>query len=287
VLHTIRPTWENVWSTAALLLVLGALCSTARNRFLRAAAPFCFEGFIIGLLYGLWQLAAKISVTGVGGAFARARWIERFQADIHLPSEISAQKLVLGHKYLIETANLYYASMHLTMMLVFLIWLFWRHREQYRPVRTLMAWVTLLCLIVQLMPVAPPRMLPGFVDTAWYYGQSVYAGGLPFDQLSAMPSVHVAWAVLIGYYAWRVSPSKWRYVAPLHAVLTVIVVVITANHWWLDGIVATLILVLTAWAQVGVRTLWWQWRRRSLTQAASDRPDVGEVPEELLASEPA
>ncbi len=88
--------------------------------------------------------------------------------------------------------------MHFTMMFVFLIWLFWRYRDRYRPVRTTMAWTTFFCLVIQLLPVAPPRMLPGFVDTAMLYNQSVYSNGLAADQLSAMPSVHVAWAVVVG-----------------------------------------------------------------------------------------
>ena len=60
-------------------------------------------------------------------------------------------------------------------------------------------------------------MLPGIVDTGLVYDQSVYSNGLPIDQLSAMPSVHVAWAVLVGYYAWRISPSRWRWLGPAHA----------------------------------------------------------------------
>jgi hypothetical protein len=139
---------------------------------------------------------------------------------------------------------------------VFLIWLFVRHREQYRPVRQVMAWTTLGCLLVQLLPVAPPRMLPGIVDTGLLYNQSVYSNGLPIDQLSAMPSMHVAWAVLVGYYAWRISPSRWRYLGPVHAVITVFVVVATGNHWWLDGVVAVAILSICAWGVFGVRTAW-------------------------------
>jgi hypothetical protein len=113
-----------------------------------------------------------------------------------------------------------------------------------------------------LLPVAPPRMLPGIVDTAMVYGQSVYANGLPIDQLSAMPSVHVAWAVLIGYYVWRVSPSRWRFIGPAHSVLTIYFVVATGNHWWLDGIVAVGILVICAWSVRGVRAAWRSARTR-------------------------
>ena len=74
----------------------------------------------------------------------------------------------------------------------------------------------------------------GFVDTAHTYGQSVYAATLgpdSFNQLSAMPSVHVGWAVLIGWFAWRVGTGRWRWIAVAHAVLTIVVVTITANHW--------------------------------------------------------
>jgi hypothetical protein len=102
--------------------------------------------------------------------------------------------------------------------------------------------------------VAPPRMLPGFVDTAMLYNQSVYSHGFAVDQLSAMPSVHVCWAVVVGYYTVKISPSRWRWIAAVHTVLTVFVVVATANHWWADGIVATTILVACSWARFAIAT---------------------------------
>jgi hypothetical protein len=71
-----------------------------------------------------------------------------------------------------------------------------------------------------------------------------------------MPSVHVAWAVIVGYYTWQISPSRWRVLGPVHTVLTVSFVVITGNHWWLDGIVAVAILIVCAWGVYGVRTAW-------------------------------
>jgi hypothetical protein len=172
--------------------------------------------------------------------------------DVHLPSEASVQRLITGHSILTQGANLYYASMHFTALFAFLIWLFVRHRDRYGPIRTNLALATLVCLVIQLLPVAPPRLLDGYVDTAAKYGQSVYALGFGADELSAMPSVHVAWAVLIGWYAARVSRSRWRWVGALHAAITVFVVVSTANHWWLDGIVAVAVLVACAWARAGI-----------------------------------
>lgn len=138
--------------------------------------------------------------------------------------------------------------MHFTVLIIFLIWLFGRHRDHYRHVRTTLVGLTAACLLIQLIPVAPPRMLAGvgLVDTAQVYGQSVYAfdGGVA-DHLSAMPSVHVGWAMLVAIGAWRATVSRGRWLAVAHAVVTWIVVIATANHFWLDGIVAVALLLLT------------------------------------------
>jgi hypothetical protein len=254
--QTVGLTWQHSFETAAVLAAGGSIAAVSASRKVRAIGAFARETAVIGVLYGLWQLAGEVSVTGTDGALRRAHWIEDFDRYLPLPTEHSLQHAFLGDRVLIQTANLYYASMHMTMMLTFLIWLFVRHRDQYRPVRQVMAWTTLGCLLVQLVPVAPPRMLPGYVDTGMLYGQSVYSNGLPIDQLSALPSVHVAWAVIVGYYTWRISHSRWRVLGPVHAVLTTLFVVITGNHWWLDGIAAVAILVICAWGVCGVRTAW-------------------------------
>jgi hypothetical protein len=254
--QTVGLSWQHAFETAGALTVCGSGMALAPQRAVRALGAFARETAVIGVLYGTWELAGRISVTDRSGAFARARWIAHAERQLPLPSERTVQHLVLGHHLVVETANLYYAAMHMTSMLLFLIWLFWWHRDQYRPVRQVMAWATLGCLLVQLLPVAPPRMMPGIVDTGLRYGQSVYSNGLPIDQLSAMPSVHVAWAVTVGWYAWRVGTSRWRYLGPAHAAITIVVVVITGNHWWLDGVVAVSIVAVCAWAVWAARTGW-------------------------------
>ncbi len=133
--------------------------------------------------------------------------------------------------------------MHFAALGVLLLWLFARHRRRYPEVRTVLVLLTAGSLLIQLVPVAPPRLLPGYVDTATRYGQSVYGvAGLSVDQLGAMPSVHVGWALLVGWAVVRVSPSRYRWWVLAHPVLTVFVVVATANHFWLDGIVAAALL---------------------------------------------
>jgi hypothetical protein len=266
-MQTVGLSWQQSLEAAAVVAAVGGAAALAADKRIKNAGAFLREVAVIGALYGLWQLAGRLSLHDSGDATARARWIERVQHDLFFPSQVGTQHLILGHKLLVQGANLYYATMHFSMMFVFLGWLFWRHRDRYRPVRQVLAWTTLGCLLIQLVPVAPPRMMPGFVDTGMRYGQSVYAGGLAADQLSAMPSVHVAWCVIVGYYTWRIAESRWRVLGPMHAAITIFVVAATANHWWLDGVVAVGVLVLAAWSVYGVRVGWQVWRaRRAVTE---------------------
>ena len=163
------------------------------------------------------------------------------------------QRAFLGHPLLIQALNLYYASLHFVVLIGCLVWVYARHRLQYPPVRTALVLFTAGALLIQFLPVAPPRMLEGdgMVDTAARYGQSVYGSvaGFNADQLSAMPSVHVGWALLVALVVVQVSRSRWRWLAFGYPVLTVLAVVVTANHFWLDGIVAALLLAVALLVQ--------------------------------------
>ncbi|MEO9140589.1 MAG: phosphatase PAP2 family protein [Jatrophihabitans sp.] len=240
------------WQQAGVLtLAIGAVSvglGAGGDRARRLAA-FGREATMISALYTLWQFAGELSVLGTTDAFHRADWIERIERDWHLPSEAAVQRLLTSNAWTAQFANIYYATMHFGVLFVFLLWLFIRHRDRYRPVRRVLALTTFVCLLIQLVSVAPPRLLPGYEDTAVKYGQSVYGFGFDADQLSAMPSVHVAWAVLVGWSVWRIGSGRWRWLGPTHAVLTVLVVVATANHFWADGLVAVAVLIACAAAE--------------------------------------
>ena len=64
-----------------------------------------------------------------------------------------------------------------------------------------------------------------------------------------MPSIHVGWAVLVAIMVISAARSRWRWLALLYPVATTLVVVVTANHFWMDGIVAVLVLALVLLAQ--------------------------------------
>jgi hypothetical protein len=52
-----------------------------------------------------------------------------------------------------------------------------------------------------------------------------------------------------------VSTSRWRWLILAHPAMTVFAVVATANHWWLDGIVAAALLPLAIVIEAGARRL--------------------------------
>jgi len=232
-----------------------------------AVGPYLRESAIVAGLYGLWQLAASASVAGGRGAFARSRWIVRVERG-WLPSERDLQQLLLHSTLLARTANWYYAALHFTALGALLLWLFARHRHRYPRVRNVLVLLTASSLLIQLVPVAPPRLLPGlgYVDVAERYGDSVYSiSAVTVDQLSAMPSVHVGWAALVGWAVITTSSSRYRWWVLAHPALTVFVVVATGNHFWLDGIVAGGLLAISIGAV------------RALEQLFAPRVDHGDA----------
>ncbi len=222
-------------------------------RRLALAAGIALEAAILLALFALWQLAGSLSLVGPDGALARAQWIWHVERVVHLPSETGIQRAFLGHPLLVQALNLYYASLHFVVLISCLVWVYAWHRRQYPQVRIALVLFTAGALMIQFLPVAPPRMLrgDGMVDTAARYGQSVYGSvaGFNADQLSAMPSVHVGWALLVAVVIVQVSRSRWRWLALSYPVLTLLAVVVTANHFWLDGIAAALLLALALLVQ--------------------------------------
>jgi hypothetical protein len=202
-----------------------------------------------------WMLAlvfgyslARLVVVDPAGALRNARALWTAERDLHLPSEATFQQLVLHRPELLRLANDYYASAHFPVTAAFLFWVYvWRH-DAWRWVRNAMTAFTAAALLIEaLLPMAPPRLVPSFglVDTGRALGQSVYPAS-PHNgvanQFAAMPSVHVGWAVLVGACLVLIARGRWRWLALVHPVLTVLVVTVTANHYWSDAIVAVLLV---------------------------------------------
>src|SRR3954464_5167206 len=235
--------------SAAALVGVAVAVRPARRRWSDLVAAGAVEAALVCALFALWQLANSVAHHHVAGGVANGQWIWHAERWLHVPSETTVQGFFLPHSSVVRASNYYYATAHLTGMVVFLIWLWLRHREHYPRWRTTMAIFTGLSLLVQIIPVAPPRLIGGtnLVDTAQMYNQSVYQVFDFADQYAAMPSIHVGWAVLIAVAAWQCSRGLFRYLGLAHGLATTFIVVLTAHHYWFDGL-AAVILLAVAWA---------------------------------------
>ena len=255
------------WEYGFALAVSFAVVSWRARPIEDRVAAVSGEAAIVAVLYSLWQLAGRVSLLGIDAALERGAWLwdlaqalqspllQDLERTLRLPNELEWQNALVPHSFWTQAANIYYAGAHVPAMGIFLVWLFFRHRDTYSGWRNTLALVTGMCLVIQLLPVAPPRLTDetGMIDTGLAYGQSVYGalGRGIAGQLQAMPSIHVAWAALIGWAGWAESTGRWRFVGPLHFLLTFVVVAVTGNHYWLDGIVAMVLLGLAR--PVGLR----------------------------------
>jgi len=194
----LRLDLESATIVAAVLVVVALALRPVRRRWSEWLGAAAIETALVCGLFALWQLANKATHTHIAGGLAHGRWLWHAERVVHFPSEVWAQKLILGHPDLVRASNYYYATAHLTGMAIFLVWLWLRHRDRYPHWRNVVAIFTGIALFIEMIPVAPPRLIghTGLVDTAMLYGQSVYAyvGSGFADEYAALPSIHVGWA---------------------------------------------------------------------------------------------
>ena len=269
--------WPQAAILAAVLAAVAVVLVRTRRARLAATGRFTGEAALLAGLFALWQYAGSFSFMPSSGALPRGQWLWQAERWLHLPSETALQRVFLPHPLIIQFANLYYAVLHFPVLLCTLAWLFIWHRDQYRHVRTTVVLSTAAALIIQFIPVAPPRLLTGtgLVDTAARYGQSVYGavGGFDADQFSAMPSVHVSWAIIVAVAVVGAARTRWRWLAVGYPVLTTLIVVITANHFWLDGVAAGLLVVLALALQKAGRSVRLALLTRTAARKAATAPE--------------
>jgi hypothetical protein len=276
------PTWNQAAIAAALS---GLLALALRRRDLdgwrAAVGQGATEFAIIAGLYSVWRVARKLPLAQDEGAVDRAYQIVDLERTLHLPTELSLQHWFLEHDALARFANTYYATLHVPMLLGFLVWLFVRHREHFARWRNALAILTAFCLVIRFIRVAPPRFLGdlGYVDLSTRYGMNIYGpvGTGVSDQFAAMPSIHVGWAAVVSFGIVAASTSPWRWLALLHVVVTFVVVSATGNHWWMDGIVAVALLGVALRIDTVVR-------RRRAARAGADSAAVSSSGSVLSAS---
>jgi hypothetical protein len=252
----------------------------------------------VALILGLFMVyrVARLAITGHDDiALSNAWWVWSVERAMRLPDEVLLQQWALQWPDLLKAANWYYVIVHFPITLGFLAWSWWRRpAAEYRWARRLITGLTALALVVHvLMPLAPPRMLSslGFLDTMAVFGPTAYGGDAAklANQFAAMPSLHVGWALLIALVVVRTLPGRARWLMVLHPTVTVVVVVATANHYWVDAIAAALVLAValalvpTPYGPAPVARLW-SWVQAISARSTSSPVGMVEPPDGSMVS---
>ncbi len=274
------PSWEQAAWAAVVLGVVAVVARRASAAWIRGVGAFAQETALISFLYMVWRLARQLPLVQEDGAYDRGRQIWELQRTLHLPSELTMERWAMANDGFANLTVTYYATLHVPSLLLFLLWVWVSHREAFGRWRNTLALTTGFCLFIRFVRVAPPRLMPeyGFVDLPAKLGRDIYGpvGTGASDQFAAMPSIHVAWAAIVGIGIFTLAKSRWRWIGPFHLAATFWAVMATANHWWLDGIVGVALVGLSWWIDDRVRR-WVAARRSEPTLSGSaDALDLGD-----------
>lgn len=251
-----------------------------------ARPPLLRELLLVVGLFVIYKLGRQAANGHVEEAYRNAGNVWDFERSLHLPGEGAVQNLLLHDETLTHLANAYYATVHFPATLLFLVWLYWRRPRHYVWSRRILAALTGAALALHLLfPLAPPRLLAaaGLVDTGQVYGPTVYGATPATDsmanQFAAMPSLHFGWAVMVAVGLIVATRSRWRWLWLLHPLVTLLVIVGTANHYWLDSIVVSALLAV-AFAALPLR-------RAEPVRAPVPWPSPASAPVSTVLSHPA
>ncbi len=205
-------------------------------------------------------------------AFENARTLVDAERSVGLFFEPGLQSWAQGQTWILDVANFMYVNSHFVITTTFLIWLYIMRNSSFYYVRNMFMIAMFLALVGYVVyPTAPPRFMPewGFTDTvASFVGDKTdQAANVLYNPFAAVPSMHVAFALMIGVPASRIvtrRPLKVLWLA--YPVLVSFVVVVTANHFWLDAALGALVAVVSAtaasFALARARPEAWSWRAK-------------------------
>ena len=180
------------------------------------------------------------------------RVISLEQRLTHHLFELTVERVADSSSLLLTAAAWTYWNSEFTVIGLALLWVYLRRHEGFNRFRNTILLANIIGLVgFVLMPTAPPWMFPhmGLVDGVNHSSALLKTLGNPY---AAMPSLHAADALIVGWFL--VSTSKTIWAKALWALWPLWVwfcVVATANHYLLDvlaGIgVAVAAILATAW----------------------------------------
>ena len=196
----------------------------------------------------LCPLAAQLIGANAAGPVARANALIDAERALGLYVEPTVHAWAVGHRELLTAASAFYVLAHVPVAGWALIWTWFMRRDRFQLVRDTFLWTQgLLVVVYLLVPVAPPRLVPGagYTDTLtglWgkEFADSAHVLQSPF---AAVPSGHVAFALIVSGVFTKLGDRAWlRAFGWAYAPVVVAVTVITANHLLLDAIAAAIVV---------------------------------------------
>ncbi|MFK0265860.1 phosphatase PAP2 family protein [Streptomyces angustmyceticus] len=226
----------------------------AQRRMARLRAPrtprLWFEVLLIAVSYWTYSMIRNAVPEQKAEALRNADWIWQAEHSLGIAVERTVNHAVDSVTWLIVTMNYYYATMHFIVTIGVLVWLYRWHPGRYAAARTALFATTGVALIgYYFYPLAPPRLMTGggFVDTLIDHGTwgSIASGNLASmsNQYAAMPSMHIGWSLWCGITIALLARHRWaKTLGLLYPATTLLVIVSTANHFWLDALGGVLCL---------------------------------------------
>jgi hypothetical protein len=246
-------------------------------------------------------------------AFDNAVRVIDLEKSIGLFHEAWLQAKFLSAEWFVRFWNVYYGSFHFVVTAGALIWLYRADPDRYQRWRNALMWMTGLALIgFALFPLMPPRLLNipfgvnkygggqftnhdyGFIDSLakigglWNFDSGAVAS--ISNQYAAMPSLHCAWALWCSFVMWPLVKHNWaKAVIILYPIATLFCIVVTANHFWLDGVGGAVTFAVGCFCGFKVAQFW---RRRddidppSADLGSARRPLSEQVPSTATSVSP-
>ncbi|MCX2967785.1 MULTISPECIES: phosphatase PAP2 family protein [Streptomyces] len=238
-----------------------------------------FELALIAVSYLVYSLIRNAVPEHQAIAMRNAHWIWDVERALGLGFEHAVNHAVNSVTWLIVTMNYYYATLHFVVTIGVLVWLYRWQPGRYAAARTALFVTTGVALLgYYFFPLAPPRLMTGggFVDTVLVHDTwgSMASGNMAnvSNQYAAMPSMHIGWSTWCGVLLVLLARPLWvRALGALYPVLTLVVIVATANHFWLDAVGGVLCLA------VGFALAWW-WYGAQLPALPRTIPSPREEP---------
>jgi hypothetical protein len=204
--------------------------------------------------YYLYRLVRGAVDGRAATSFENARHLISIERSLHVFVEPSVQAWASGKASIIDFASWMYINSHFIITVSALIWLYHFRNGAFYFVRNMFMIAMGLALVGYVVyPTAPPRFFPewGFSDSvATFTGidpDSGLASAL-VNPFAAVPSMHVAFALMIGWPMARlVQHTVFRVAWRLYPFLVTFVVVATGNHFIMDAVLGALTAAVSAY----------------------------------------